>query len=75
MCLSTGVQVKGPELIWLEYDGFFTGYVRGIRGEPASYLTNHEVRTWSIRSPAWYWTATDIDYRNNNLYLVDKFDK
>ena len=41
---STAQQSNGPELIWCEWDGQMTGWVRGITGMPDDYLTTKEVR-------------------------------
>ena len=73
--ISTEMQVNGPLLLWLEHDGDQTAYVRGIRGEPADFLRTRDLKRWRVRSPAWHWTAIDMDYRKNRLYLADGEDR
>ena len=69
------MQANGPDLIWLEHDGFQTGYVRGIAGEPSDYLRTKDMNFWNIRSPSWYWTAVAVDYKQNTIYLADQVDR
>jgi len=71
-----GVRADGPDVVWVEHDSDSTvSYVRGIRGEPRDFLRTRDVLTWSVRSPAWHWSAVDIDYANRKLYLADKADR
>ncbi|ELT98196.1 hypothetical protein CAPTEDRAFT_227414 [Capitella teleta] len=68
-------QANGPDMIWVEHDSYATSYIKGIKGEPEDYLRTKEMKTWVIRSPAWHWTALDMNYKNNMLYLTDKQDR
>ena len=63
-------------MVWVEHDGDSTvSYVRGIRGEPRDFLRTRDVLTWSVRSPAWHWSAIDIDHANKKLFLADTADR
>jgi len=71
-----GIRADGPDVVWVEHDGeSAVSYVRGIRGEPRDFLRTRDVLTWSVRSPAWHWSAVDVDYANKKLYLADKADR
>ena len=71
-----GIQADGPDVVWIEHDSDSTvSYVRGIRGEPRDFLRTRDVLTWSVRSPAWHWSAVDVDYANKRLFLADKADR
>ena len=72
-----GVRADGPDVVWVEEDGGDStlSYVRGIRGEPRDFLRTRDVLTWSVRSPAWRWSAVDVDYSNKKLYLADNADR
>jgi len=67
--------IKGPDVIWLEHDADNNGWVRKVKGDPGDYLQTKKLRTWSVKSPAWYWTAVDINYSDNLIYLFDRYDR
>ena len=69
------LHLNGPELIWLEFDGHFSSYVRGVIGDPAHFLSSGPLHSWSVRSRAWHFTSGDIDYANSRLILYDRFDR
>jgi len=71
-----GIQADGPDVVWVEHDsGSTVSYVRGIRGEPRDFLRTRDVLTWSVRSPAWHWSAVDVDYASKKLFLADRADR
>jgi len=71
-----GIRADGPDVVWVEHDSDSTvSYVRGIRGEPRDFLRTRDVLTWSVRSPAWHWSAVDVDYANKKIFLADKADR
>lgn len=70
-----GVDAVGPDIIWVENDNSSTSYIRGIRGEPKDFLRTRDVFTWSLKSPAWQWSAIDVDHAKKKLFLVDKLDR
>ena len=72
---SIGQTHNGPDIIWLEHDGYLSGWVRGIKGDPSVYLRAMQIHTWSIRSPAWHWTAIDVNYEHSLLYMFDRYDR
>ena len=73
--MLSGVDAVGPDIIWVENDNSSTSYIRGIRGEPKDFLRTRDVFTWSLKSPAWHWTAIDVDHAKKKLFLVDKLDR
>jgi len=75
-CVVEGIRTDGPDVVWVERDvDSSISYVRGIRGEPRDFLRTRDVLTWSVRSPAWHWSAVDVDYANKKLFLADKADR
>ena len=74
--MRAGIRADGPDVVWVEHDDDATlSYVRGIRGEPRDFLRTRDVLTWSVRSPAWHWSAVDVDYANKRLFIADKADR
>jgi len=74
--VAQGIRTDGPDVVWVEHDHDSTmSYVRGIRGEPRDFLRTRDVLTWSVRNPAWHWSAIDVDYANKKFFLADKADR
>ncbi|KAK2194057.1 hypothetical protein NP493_3g10031 [Ridgeia piscesae] len=73
-CLP-GLRANGPDIIWLEHDGYLNGWVRGVKGSPSVYLRARRIHAWSFRSPAYKWTAITSNFKDSMIYMYNNYDR